>query len=165
MIGKEHGSHNMLVFKKYPLNFIHDLELPGMKELHVCRNGDVKLDKDGTPMIFWDSVWSPICAHSFGDNRYGADKFCQKLGYTTGILMKIERNFTVDKFMIGLCLKDDVWPFCTGRDNVRKIGSKWKDCTGNLACGHSNTNGIKVQCSGESNFVKLQSCRGMFQTV
>ena len=149
----------------YLLHFIHDLELSIMKKRYTCKNGDVKLEKDGTPMIFWDSAWSPICAHSFGDNRYGADKFCQNLGYTTGILIKTERNFTADKFMVGLCLKDDVWPLCTGKDNMRIIGSTWKDCSGNLACGHSDTNAIKIQCSGESSFVKMQSCIGIFQTI
>ena len=29
----------------------------------ICSNGDVSLKDDGTPFIFWDGQWSPICGH------------------------------------------------------------------------------------------------------
>ena len=31
----------------------------------ICSNGDVSLKDDGTPLIFWDGQWSPICGHYF----------------------------------------------------------------------------------------------------
>ena len=135
----------------------------GWKDTGVgaCNNGDVKLDEDGAPMIFWNSLWTPICAHSFSDNRYGADKFCQKLGYPTGVLTKIERNFIMDKFMVGMFLKDDNWPSCTGRNNKMELGSTWKDCDGNLPCRKSNSTGIKIQCIGGSKYATSQSCKGI----
>ena len=46
-------------------------------DITACSDGDVKLEADGTPLIFWDKVWSPICGHYFWDNQYGAKKFCQ----------------------------------------------------------------------------------------
>ena len=35
----------------------------GWKDTGVgaCNNGDVKFDEDGAPMIFWNSLWTPIC--------------------------------------------------------------------------------------------------------
>ena len=134
--------------------------MPKIKAPSTCQNGDVKFDSDDTPMIFWSRLWSPICAHSFSDNRNGADKFCQKLGYATGVHTIIERNFTMDKFMVGMCLKDDEWPYCTGRNNKMELGSTWKDCDDNLACGKLDTTGIKIQCIGATKYATSISCEG-----
>jgi len=29
-------------------------------DITACSDGDVKFEADGTPLIFWDKVWSPI---------------------------------------------------------------------------------------------------------
>ena len=48
-------------------------------------NGDVKLEEDGTPLVFWDSQWIPICGHYFWDNQHGAELFCRKMGFESGL--------------------------------------------------------------------------------
>ena len=122
------------------------------------KNGDVKLNKDGTPFIFWDNLWSPLCGHYFWDNQYGADKFCQKLGYASGRHSgkPIPRTYPVDSFNIGTCLETDEWPCCTGGENYFALGSTLTNGT----CDKSNDEAILIACIGDPKYVNNPSCKG-----
>ena len=69
----------------------------------LCRNGDVKISKDGTPYFFWNGKFYPICGHWFWDTKYGAKSFCQKLGYMNGHIKEkrvgSEKNYAEDFFL------------------------------------------------------------------
>ena len=123
-----------------------------------CKNGDVKLNKDGTPFIFWDNLWSPLCGHYFWDNQYGAVKFCQKLGYALGIHSgkPINRTYPVDSFSIGACLESDEWPSCTGGENYFTPGKAFTNGT----CEKSNNEAIMITCIGDKKYVNNPSCKG-----
>ena len=87
-------------------------------------------------MIYWNNIWSPICGHYFWDNKFGAKKFCEQLGcYSGGEVLPlfpikgdsisthpIHRNYSVDAFRLGMCLKEDKWGYCTGNCNDNVIG-------------------------------------------
>ena len=57
----------------------------------VSENGESSQDVSGlmsirfqndntTPEMYFNQQWSPICAHHFADNDFGAELFCIKLG-------------------------------------------------------------------------------------
>ena len=39
-----------------------------------------------TPEMYFNQQWSPICAHHFADNDFGAELFCTKLGIISFIV-------------------------------------------------------------------------------
>ena len=92
----------------------------------MCENGDVKLDSDDIPMIFWDGKWSRICGHYFWDNNIGATMFCKKLNYDSGTILESKYHSAKPGFWIGQCLHGDKFPYCTGRcsDMFGKIGGR-----------------------------------------
>ena len=79
---------------------------------------------DGTPTIFWDSQWLPICAHYFWDNDVGAQLFCQKLGFESGYVNRSNSggNYPVDSFRIGLCKENNDLLRCNGGCNDYQSG-------------------------------------------
>ena len=99
-----------------------------------CSNGDVKFDLGSTPMIFWNSTWSPICGHHFWNDDNGATKFCEKLGcYFGGTVTPFLGNYTDhdgnvsyddDALLVGRCHKDDAWGECSGGCNGEEIGGR-----------------------------------------
>ena len=90
----------------------------------ICSNGDVGLVDDGTPFIFWDSQWFPICGHYFWDNNIGSSLFCKKLGYDLGNVNRDENGekYAVDSFRVGLCYEGDDWENCNGGCNDYQAG-------------------------------------------
>ena len=90
----------------------------------ICSNGDVGLVDDGTPFIFWDSQWFPICGHYFWDNNIGSSLFCKKLGYDRGNVKRAENGekYGVDSFRVGLCYEGDDWENCNGGCNDYQAG-------------------------------------------
>ena len=112
-------------------------------------------------MILWNKLWNPICAHDFWDNQYGAEKFCQKLGYNTGELSKIKKMYPVDKLIVGTCNKDDSWPICTEKNNLRELGTSLENDRVKTRCDKSNDDAIKIRCTGEIENVKNPSCQGI----
>ena len=93
-------------------------------EQQICSNGDVGLVNDGTPFIFWDSQWFPICGHYFWDNHVGSTLFCKKLGYESGNVHRAENEekYAVDSFRVGFCNEDDEWENCRGGCNDYQAG-------------------------------------------
>ena len=98
---------------------------------------------DGTPLVLWNSQWSPICGHFFGDNNVGAKLFCNRMGYDDGLAIPFEprQKYSVDSFRIGRCNKGDVWLNCNGACNDYQVG-------GHCANGNLNdmANGNAIKC-------------------
>ena len=83
----------------------------------LCKTGDVWLEEDGTPLFFWDRKWSPICGWSFWDDNVGATTFCNKLGYKSGTVNKVQNRYPVASVRIGKCGDGDELTACTAGGN------------------------------------------------
>ena len=118
-----------------------------------CKNGDVTIEDDGAPLLFWNDKWSPICGHFFWDNQYGAELFCQKLGYTSGTQSGRGSNqkYSKDAIKMGMCNNGDVLEKCTGGGNDYKVGDPGAGCTA------GNAVKITISCNGVSK--KTASCK------
>ena len=129
-----------------------------------CSDGDVKLENDGTPMIFWNGVWSPICGHYFWDNSNGARKFCEQLGcYAGGMVVDLDigtwKHYSVDAFRVGKCQHDDSWGSCTGGCNDNEIGGHCNEHVMNTGmCNAGQPVRIKITCP--CSCTKSSSCTG-----
>ena len=109
-------------------------------------------------MIFWTNSWVPICGHFFSDNHIGANKFCQKLGYGSGNVSKVETgSYSVDALKVGQCGENDTWPECGGGCNDYDVGGRCND-NKNLDCSAGQPVKIKITCEGESS--EITSCKG-----
>jgi hypothetical protein len=124
-----------------------------------CTDGDVKLEKDGTPMFFWAGTWSPICGHWFKDNQFGAISFCKKLGYTRGVLDSSTEKYDEDSIRIGNCNEGESLKECTGGCNDKGLGDGCAEC--------STGKGIRITitCAGHTPETFLSSCKGIQQIL
>ena len=77
----------------------------------------MKLEADGTPLLFFDQKWSPICRHSFQDDNNGATKFCNKLGYASGTVTNKNGKYPVAGLRIGRCRPGEELTDCTWGGN------------------------------------------------
>ena len=85
--------------------------------LGLCKDGDVRLEEDGTPLLYYDHKWSPICGHSFRDDNNGATTFCKKLGYGSGKVTRINGRYPVANLRIGKCRAGQELISCTAGGN------------------------------------------------
>ena len=89
--------------------------------LGLCEKGDVLLAQNGTPFLFWNGKWYPICGHWFWDNDHGATAFCTKLGYESGrVNVRNERmagTYGVPAIHVGKCRAGEELTACTGTRN------------------------------------------------
>ena len=118
-----------------------------------CAEGDVLLGKDDVPYYYKDGKFSPICGHWFWDDQYGADAFCQALGFTGGTLRKDEGKYQQDAVMIGMCNSFDAIDRCTGGFNSYAFPSNCR--VGNnvkllVACDESIPGSVLSSCSGKT---------------
>ena len=124
-----------------------------------CRNGDAKIDNDGTPSLFWNGRWSPICGHHFWDNDSGANLFCQKLGYASGSVTNKELSSSKDAIALGNCEGSISLLSCcyygsgTDCDNT---DSDIRDM-----CKAGNSVGMTITCQGRTEGTYSSSCQGM----
>lgn len=127
----------------------------------ICKNGDVKLEQDGTPSIFWDNLWSPICGHYFWDNQDGATKFCQKMGYASGEHTRLDKAYSVDAFRLGKCNENDEWDTkCSGGCNDYEIGGSCSNSMFSAAdCTVAGKVAMTITCSGKLNSISNPSCK------
>ena len=102
--------------------------------------------------MYWNEQWTPICGHYFWDNNVGADLFCQKLGFSSGVLssglypnQKTKIKLESDAIRIGKCAANDKWLNCTGGCNDLATGGH---CPGNsnAACSAGDLSGITIEC-------------------
>merc|ERR1711881_521945 len=122
-----------------------------MKCEEHCNVGDVKLEKDGTPMLFWKEKWSPICGHYFWDNQHGANTFCKKLGSPSGKQERASAKYGEESIQIGRCNKDVDLTECTKKKSYCHAGDKvairitcegLKSDTVSSSCGATATTGV-----------------------
>ena len=116
-----------------------------------CNVGDVKLEKDGTPMLFWKEKWSPICGHYFWDNQHGANTFCKKLGYLSGKQERANRankKYGEESIQIGRCNKDVDLTECTKKKTY---------------CGAKDKVAIRITCADPTSDTVSSSCGGISQ--
>ena len=129
--------------------------------LIACVNGDVKLETDGTPLVLWDDVWSPICGHYFWDNQIGAEKFCQKMGYGVGQQTGSDNHYSTDAFKIGKCDEADSWDAgCSGGCNDYGLGGSCSN-NGRANCAKDDGIAMTITCSQPTTTVFNPSCTGL----
>ena len=121
-------------------------------------------------MIFWEGTWYPICRFGFTENTYGADLFCHKIGFPLGSVLlspnKNEKFKKLPQFRLGKCLKNDVWPNCSGGYcNDFIVGG----CCGNKtdiqtvcksSCDPVNATFLNITCRGTEIGTLYSSCKG-----
>ena len=105
-----------------------------------CARGDVLLAKNGTPFLFWDRKWTPICGHWFWDNDHGATAFCTKLGYEYGHVNKIENSYHVPAIHVGKCRAGEELTGCTWTKNYYDFRN----------CNPGDPIGITITCNRQT---------------
>ena len=121
------------------------------------------METDGTPFIFWNNAWSPICGLYFWDSSYGASLFCKKLGYSSGTSKKSNQMYDVNSFKVGKCLWDDSWGACTGGCNDYSSGGNCINENSAKTCDANDDQvGITIECNDGGQDVKNSSCGGNF---
>ena len=138
--------------------------------------------EDKIPKIFRDRDWHFICAECFNDtDNIGATKFCNHLGYKSGIFLRhdddsnndqtdlngLENNgtnvnatskaktYSSEPIVFGKCETEDTWPLCTGICNPQKQNgtTNYQNCAiGNAA--------LRIECSNSIEFFqnRTSSC-------
>jgi len=116
----------------------------------TCANGNAKLAADGTPYLFWDDKWFPICGHYFWNDNHGVDAFCRELGFTTGSRKISNANYGEDAIKVGACRAGEDIRSCTREQNFYRVDSDCKPGTGN--------NAFTITCAGNPKGTELNSC-------
>ena len=120
----------------------------------------MKIRKDGTAEFFWNGMFSPICGHWFWDNEYGAQSFCQTLGYTNGSIISGGKysepgdKYTVDAITIGKCYAGEELETCSGGCNDKAVGNGCAEC----ATGESVK--MIINCEGHNKGTEASTCKG-----
>jgi len=116
-------------------------------EVGSCKDGDVKLMTDGTPLVFWDGQFTPICGHWFWNNNYGATLFCKKLGYESGVKDIVRGKYGVKSVVLGTCRegRHSAIEYCTRRHYL---------------CGANDRVSITITCDGVAPAKTESSCEG-----
>ena len=129
----------------------------------VCKDGDVKFEKNnfGNPRIakmFVNGAFHPICGHYFWNNRHGANLFCRKMGYESGILSKRKVPNSRNAVQVGVCKEGDVdVANCTGGFcNTLELGGMCFNAT----CKAGVNAAVVIECKGNSE--KTNSCNCKF---
>eukprot|EP00966_Prymnesium_polylepis_P308768 7135055-Prymnesium_polylepis.1 len=69
----------------------------------------------GAAFIFHNGSWAPICYEKFKDNHHGANTFCQRLGFPSGIagVHKGFRTKMPPQLQLGACNAGEDLMNCT----------------------------------------------------
>ena len=110
------------------------------------------LEEDGTPIVFWNNQWMPICGHYFWNNQIGAKLFCKKMGFQSGRFSGRGSGefYGGNSFRIGQCEQGDTWGSCSGGCNDYQRGGSCSDNV-NATCDDSQAVKITINCSGGNN--------------
>ena len=116
----------------------------------------MRIRKDGTPEFFWNAKFSPICGPWFWENEYGAESFCQTLGYTNGSIIHTDSadKYTVDAITIGKCYAGEELEACSGGCNEKGVGNGCAEC----AAGESVK--FTISCEGHNEGTEKSTCEG-----
>ena len=118
-----------------------------------CADGDVLLGKDAVPYYSKEGKFYPICGHGFWNNHYGADAFCQALGFTGGTLRKDRGKYQQDAVEIGICNPFNTIDRCDGGYNTYSFAGNCR--VGNnvkvfIACDENTLGSVLSSCSGKT---------------
>jgi len=105
------------------------------KGTNACESGN---SYTGTPYVYQAGEYHPICGLSFWDNNDGATAFCKKLGYSSGVVHKVNGQYTENS--VG------VKPWGTFSSSV-----------GNCNAGQNVA--IDIECQGALDNSTLLTCR------
>ena len=122
-----------------------------------CANGNAKLAADGTPYLFWDDKWYPICGHYFWNDNHGVDAFCRELGFSSGTRRISNSNYGEDAIKVGSCKAGEDIASCTGEQNFYRVDSDCRPGTGN--------NAFTIACLGNPQGKEKNSCSGEIKTT
>ena len=118
----------------------------------------MQLEEDGTPYVYWNNSWNPICGHYFWNNQIGARLFCEKMGYTSGkhFGKDSRESYSVDSFKIGRCKEGDRIDRCSSGCNYYKLGGS---CSyfGKSSCEKGEPVKFSIECSGGGS-IATSSC-------
>ena len=115
---------------------------------------------DGTPYLFWEGRWSPICGHQFWDNQEGVKAFCKELGLTGGTAAKSTILGVVIPYMvivdedpirIGKCNAGDAIGSCTGGTNTYERIFACRKNVPKISCEGNTPRSEKLSCLGKIN--------------
>ena len=118
-----------------------------------CKDGEVSFHGN-IPKVFWNGEFVSICGSGFWNNNYGSKIFCQRLGYTSGVVNRVEGQSTssLKALYVGECKATDTkLTSCSGGYNARVIES-FKDCSNGyiyeIKCGGGNSSDVlEVSCN------------------
>lgn len=122
-----------------------------------CQSGDVKLDADKTPFIYYNGAFVRICGQYFWDNNVGAGLFCNKMGAVTGIVYgrNNRQEYGYRSLRIGKCdEKDTSLLHCSDGSNKYNYDG----------CDSGDKGKITITCVGMPN-TELTSCLQPGQTA
>ena len=112
--------------------------------------------EDDTPEAYFGGQWSPICGHYFWDNHSGANIFCQKLGFESGVVAKKGLVLSKNALRVGKCKSndDELFNCRTWECNDYVVGGY---CSNNhhAKCYAGEPAGIKVKCKLPGIFMKI----------
>ena len=111
------------------------------------------MGKDAVPYYCKKGKFSPICGHGFWNNHFGADAFCQALGFTCGTSTKYRGKYEQDAIMIGTCNPFDAIDQCTGGNNSYSLDEKHN-------CRFGNNVKVLVACEGNTSGSEMNSGSG-----
>ena len=142
---------NVIVYVSDPWHVPFSSDYGSLENLRIYnfgkkdKNGDARLQNGKDPEVFWDGKWRPICGHYFWDNNFGADLFCQQLGFSSGLVKGKGQNLILpnDALLIGKCSATNEWLKCDGRCNNLGIGG---DAGCNSACKAGDGAYIEIEC-------------------
>jgi len=98
----------------------------------------------GVAEVSIDGNWVPICGHWFWDNRYGADTFCQSLGYASGMLTNLGATLDRNAMCVGNCKVGEKIGDCWGEGNCRG-DCRWNS-VGCSLCAAGRNAGFNMTC-------------------
>ena len=110
----------------------------------------MKLAADGTPYLFWEGRWSPICGHQFWDNQEGAKAFCKELGFNSGGAAK-SKFVEEDPIRIGKCNAGEAIGSCTGGTNTYERNNACRQNVPIIFCEGNTPGSEKSSCLGKIN--------------
>ena len=120
----------------------------------------VKLESDGTPKLFWDNKWVPICGHFFWDNNNGAKSICNRNGYSDGVVVKTNSAYSEDSIRLGRCNSGEDLQSCSSGCRDKGLGNGCSSFFECCNCDAGQAVGIKVSCTGLVAGTEINSCDG-----
>jgi len=114
---------------------------PNFFQSEPCINGDVRLDDypKGSPEVYADGEWIPVCGHYFTDSNAGAVLICKSMGFNSGRVTQQGIPLARDGFVIGRCEDNDAHHLSCDRGDAVSLAA---------ACRAGSKSGVVIECDG-----------------